>query len=417
MFDKGSIIQYFRQKKGLTQEELGHGICSKTHLSKIERGLTEVSDETISLLCARMGFDIDEEVKKLNNVQKLIESLQKQLIFQDLEKIEELIFEIEIVDFDFIIPLFIRYNLLKARYLLLINKIEDSKKILFSKLKKIEKIPQPEEDLLNHVLGIYYIQTNELHKSIKFLKNVSLESYYNQEIHYHLAMAYYYSEAYISAYYHCHKAKEFFVKTNNYERVLDTESIILMLLEEENQLDFSEINDRYENLIDIADKLKDNNRKHLLVHNFAYQLYFRGFFERSSQMYLLAMELKPGSYYNLITSKFGYMRCLFDGSLIERTSLLELIIEGKNEAKKANLYQYEYLFELYELKLAGNEEQYFSFLENTLLPYLNEISHTNYFNHYLKDLKDFYVSQKDGDKILNFIKSYSINLVLGDEKK
>ena len=417
MFDKGSIIQYFRQKKGLTQEELGHGICSKTHLSKIERGLTEVSDETISLLCARMGFDIDEEIKKLNNVQKLIESLQKQLIFQDLEKIEELIFEIEIVDFDFIFPLFIRYNLLKARYLLLINKIEDSKKILFSKINKTEKIPQPEEDLLNHVLGIYYIQTNELHKSIKFLKNVSLESYYNQEIHYHLAMAYYYSEAYISAYYHCQKAKEFFVKTNNYERVLDTESIILMLLEEENQLDFSEINDRYENLIDIADKLKDNNRKHLLVHNFAYQLYFRGFFERSSQMYLLAMELKPGSFYNLITSKFGYMRCLFDGKLIESSSLLELIIEGKNEARKAKLYQYEYLFELYELKLAGNEEQYFSFLEKTLLPYLNEISHTNYFNHYLKELKDFYVSQKDGDKILNFIKSYSINLVLGDEKK
>lgn len=416
MFEKGSIIQYFRQKKGLTQEELGHGICSKTHLSKIERGLTEVSDETISLLCERMGFDIDEEIEKLKNVQKLIESMQKQLIFQDIEKTEELISEIETVDFEFVIPLYIRFNLLKARYLLLINKIEESKKILFSKFKKFEKIPQHEEDLLNHVLGIYYIQTNELHKSINFLKKVSLDSYYNQEIHYHLAMAYYYVEAYISCYYHCQKAKEFFSQTNNFERVLDTESIMLMLLEEENQLNFNEIMTRYENLIDIADKLKDNNRKHYLVHNFAYQLYSKKMYKKSSEMYLLAMTLKPDSIYNSVTSKFGYLRCLFDGNLIEKDLLKVQLNESKIEAKKANLPHYEFLFTLYELKLNGDDQNYYHFLENTLLPYLNEISHTNYFNYYTKDLKDYFLKTKKGDKILEFIQNYSINLVLGEEK-
>jgi len=417
MFEKGSIIQYFRQKKGLTQEELGHGICSKTHLSKIERGLTEVSDETISLLCARMGFDIDEEIERLNKVQKLIESLQKQLIFQDLEKIEDIILEIEKVDFEFIIPLYTRYNLLKTRYLLLINKFEESKKILFSKFNRIEKIPQPEEDLLNHVLGIYYIQTNELHKSLTYLKNVSLESYYNPEIHYHLAIAYYNIEAYISSYYHCQKAKEFFVQTNNYERVLDTDSIMLMIIEADNQLDFSEIMNRYENLIDIADKLKDNNRKHYLVHNFAFQLYTKGLNKKSSDMYKLAMTLKPDSMHNLISSKFGYMRCQFDGNLMDKQSLLKLILEGKSEAKNAKLKLYEYFFILYEMKLKEDTVLYFNYIENTLLPYLQETSQKYFFNQYVKELKNYYFKTNNEDKILEVIQNYSINLILGEDIK
>ncbi|MBB2481294.1 helix-turn-helix transcriptional regulator [Bacillus sp. APMAM] len=42
---EGKIIKFYRESKGMTQKDLGDGICSNTHLSKIERGLTEVSKE------------------------------------------------------------------------------------------------------------------------------------------------------------------------------------------------------------------------------------------------------------------------------------------------------------------------------------------------------------------------------------
>ncbi|WP_010199258.1 helix-turn-helix domain-containing protein [Bacillus sp. m3-13] len=44
---EGKIIKFYREFQGLKQKDLGDGICSSTHISKIERGLTEVSDETI----------------------------------------------------------------------------------------------------------------------------------------------------------------------------------------------------------------------------------------------------------------------------------------------------------------------------------------------------------------------------------
>lgn len=40
---EGKIIKFYREFQGLKQKDLGDGICSSTHISKIERGLTEVS--------------------------------------------------------------------------------------------------------------------------------------------------------------------------------------------------------------------------------------------------------------------------------------------------------------------------------------------------------------------------------------
>ncbi len=63
--DEGKIIKFYRQKAKLTQEELGNGICSVTHISKIERGLTEYSPEITILLSKRLQIVMEEELKSL----------------------------------------------------------------------------------------------------------------------------------------------------------------------------------------------------------------------------------------------------------------------------------------------------------------------------------------------------------------
>ncbi|WP_088068990.1 helix-turn-helix domain-containing protein [Gottfriedia luciferensis] len=414
MFEKGSIIQYFRQKKGLTQEELGHGICSKTHLSKIERGLTEVSDETISLLCERMGFDIDEEIDRLKNVQKMLETLQKLIIFQDKIKAREVLSSLEIQEFEYITPLHIRFLLLKTRQLLLDGRIEEAKNILFSKEIQNQKIPQLEEDLLNHTLGIYYIQTYELHKAIEYLKKVSFESYNNPEIHYHLALAYCHLNAHISSYHHCQKAKEYFVYTNNYHRLLDTETIALILLEEETHLLFNEIESRYENLLDSVRVIKDQDREAYLLHNFAYQLYKFKKYNEARNYYKKALTIGSKESVNYLTALFGYMRCIYVGKLENEATIIEIINEGIKEAKEKNVDYYFMIFNLYKYKLCNNQETYFNYLSNTVLPFLYEIKNKEFFIPLTKEYIQYLISIKDGQKILDYMNNYQINYTLED---
>ncbi|WP_088040854.1 helix-turn-helix transcriptional regulator [Bacillus sp. EAC] len=414
MFEKGSIIQYFRQKNGLTQEELGHGICSKTHLSKIERGLTEVSDETISLLCARMGFDIDEEINKLKNVEKLLDTLQKQIIFQEKERALGIIDQLENQEFSYITPLHFRYLLLKTRQFIVDNKLEQAKKILFSKEIQNQKIPQLEENLLNHTLGIYYIQVNQIHNALDHLKKISIEGYQNLEIHYHLALVYHICDAYVSSYYHCQKAKEYFVLTNNYSRLLDTETLQLIILEDESHVDFSEIETKYQNLLEIAEMIKDKKREFNLLHNFAYQIYKKGDFVQAREMYLQAKEAHTTDPIQYLISHFGYVRCLVEGSLENNEFILKLIYEGKSFSKKYKQLYYEYLFYLYELKIEGNEMAYFEFLEVTLVPYLYEIKYKAFFDLYFEELTQYYLSINSGDKILCLLKKYKISISMGE---
>ncbi len=413
MFEKGSIIQYFRQKKGLTQDELGHGICSKTHLSKIERGLTEVSDETISLLCARMGFNIDEEINKLKNVEKLLVTLQKQIIFQEKERALGIIDQLENQEFSYITPLHFRYLLLKTRQFILDNKLEQAKKVLFSKEIQNQKIPQLEENLLNHTLGIYYIQTNDIQQSLIYLKKISLETFNNPEVNYHLALAYYFCDAHISSYYHSQKAKEYFVQTNNFNRILDTESMLLMLLEDEGHIDFYDIQSKYENLIEIAEKIESVNRQQYLLHNFAYQLYKNKKYELACNYYQLAINLSTNMV-KYLTSHFGYMRCILEANLKSEHEILMIIKEGLEKSKSSKDQYYENLYTLYLYKIKQDSKNYFLFLEESVLPFLYKIGNKAFFNEFSNELSQHYIENSNSEKLLLLFINYKIHVTTED---
>lgn len=52
----GQIIKLYRYKQNMTQSELAEGICSVSHLSKIENGSKEANQDTINLLLERLGI-------------------------------------------------------------------------------------------------------------------------------------------------------------------------------------------------------------------------------------------------------------------------------------------------------------------------------------------------------------------------
>ena len=67
---EGKIIKYYREKAKLTQEQLSKGVCSVTHISKNERGLTEYSPEIAILLSKRLNINIEQELTNLIDLKK-----------------------------------------------------------------------------------------------------------------------------------------------------------------------------------------------------------------------------------------------------------------------------------------------------------------------------------------------------------
>jgi transcriptional regulator with XRE-family HTH domain len=56
----GKVIYYHRRKQNKTQEQLCQGICSVTHLSKIENNAKEANPKTLQMLCDRLQISLDE---------------------------------------------------------------------------------------------------------------------------------------------------------------------------------------------------------------------------------------------------------------------------------------------------------------------------------------------------------------------
>ncbi|WP_176465759.1 helix-turn-helix transcriptional regulator [Virgibacillus sp. 7505] len=57
----GPLIKLHRIKQNMTQEDLAAGIVSESYLSKIENQKTDASPEVITLLCERLGIQLNAE--------------------------------------------------------------------------------------------------------------------------------------------------------------------------------------------------------------------------------------------------------------------------------------------------------------------------------------------------------------------
>lgn len=54
----GRLIRYYRKEKGMSQEKLADGICSREYIGKLERGENIPTLETMSLLSGRLEVDL-----------------------------------------------------------------------------------------------------------------------------------------------------------------------------------------------------------------------------------------------------------------------------------------------------------------------------------------------------------------------
>lgn len=123
----GSFIKLQRVKQGMTQEELAEGIVSMSYLSKIENLRAEASPEVVSMLCTRLGIEIDSE-KNITVKEKceqwfnlLFEVNDKKEIIEKYNELNELMTMIRSDSY-------MLFEIHKIRYYLVLGEIDNALK-------------------------------------------------------------------------------------------------------------------------------------------------------------------------------------------------------------------------------------------------------------------------------------------------
>lgn len=408
--NEGKIIRFYREKNKLTQEQLGRGICSGTHLSKIERLHTEYAPEIITLLAERLGINIESELTKLNNLKKLLYHWQDVIIMQLFDEMDLINQELEQEDLIQISDYKNLYKLLRVRYLLMHNLTQDALNIIYEIQKNEHKLSSYEANLLQHVLGIYYLATHENLKAIQVLKSINESDYDNKEYTYHLAVAYHSIESPVMAYFYADKSRQFFKEINNYLRVIDAE--MLMLIQVKDDGDFKESIQRFEKLIKSCELCNSPVRKARVLHNLAFEYFRRNNFELASRYYKDSMSIKDNESGPYLLSLEGYIRSSLNGSILTREELLEIAKDGLETAIKHKEKLYINLFNLLCYLIQDKEQEYHQYLHDQALPMFKQFGFVYLIQRSKKELFNYYIKLKQTNKALKMAE-----LLINHEKK
>lgn len=405
---EGEIIKFYRIKAGLTQEELGKGICSSKHVGKIERGNTSYSSEIISLFSKRLQIDIQKEIMNFENVENKLQNWHTAIIKLRMNDVEKYKKDLEKSPFINSTKYDAKYQLLLARYYLLMNDYRNAQIIIQNIQKDYNDLPSYERNLLLHVIGIYYLNnynnssTENHQKAIQTLKKIDINEYGNPEYYYHLAVAYSWVDAKVMAYVNAEKALKHFKDSRNFLRAINAESIMLLQVGNDIHLDFKSMKRAYKNLIHDSEALNAPDKTGMLLNNFALEYYKRQEYEKAQKYYKAALQLEKKPSVIHLQRLNNYLKCSHEGKLMRKSVLLNNAQKGLAMAEELNNRHYQILFTLLILSIENNTNEYIQYIEKTAFPYFKSRKHTVQMKRYGKMLYDHYLEMKEFEKAIEF---------------
>ncbi|MEH7374514.1 helix-turn-helix domain-containing protein [Neobacillus drentensis] len=406
----GEIIKFYRTKAGLTQGELGTGICSSKHVSKIERGDTSYSSEILALLTERLQIDIKKEISRLKNMENQLHRWHKEITMQRMKEVEETRKELEKIPFISTSKHTAMYQLLLARYYILKNNFKNTYDILKHVQREYPDLPPYEKNLLRHVWGIYYIYnsntsgTENHRKAIQVLIEIDKDTYGNYEYYYNLAMAYHWIDSKVRTYVYAEKALRYFKETNNFIRAIDAETLILWLDGNDIYIDFQEIIVSYHNLIQVCEILNAPDRKGTLLNNLGHIYSKRKDYVNAQKFFKEALDMMDNFSVQHLKYLYDYLKSCLEGKLLQNTMMLKKAHEGLSLAKKLDNSLFKILFKLLIYRIENKLDQYYSFIEENALPYFQSNKHLIMKNSYAKELYNHYMKIEQYEKVARISK-------------
>lgn len=364
----GKIIYYHRKKQKKTQEQLCQGICSTTHLSKIENSPKEGNLETLEMLCNRLGISIEEENKKTQFIRQQLAQFYESIERVHKEHADNLYEELT-ANKDYIqcTEMIYLYELYTLRYLLSINNIPEFEHLSSGMKKNFNKFSSFEKYLWEFIQAIYFALKQQYAKSIAILEKIEDKAeFYNEKItdyYYYKAAVHGFLRHFTLSLHYAYKALRIFQNTGNILRILHVKIGISNNFIYINDLDQAEA--MLNTALNDAEMLKDKSIKISALHNLGLLYSKKGRLQESLTFYSKCLQLKTKhtiSYYDTVVE---YSQVLLDLKENEKAvSLLHEVLNGFNDLQSSKYVELRVLY----LEAIEDNNSLIDYISNQALP-------------------------------------------------
>jgi HTH-type transcriptional regulator, quorum sensing regulator NprR len=368
----GRIIYYHRKKQNKTQEQLCRGICSTTHLSKIENSSKEGNLETLELLCKRLGVSIEEETKitqdlkrQLAQFYEAIERLHRdhaERLYHELEKHRDYIQCTEMVYL---------YELYMLRYLLFTNNTTKYEQVSHGLKKNMSKFSSFEKYLWQFFQGIYFGQKRQYRQAIStFDKIEDRADLYSEKVtdyYYYKAANHGLLKHFTLSLHYSHKALRIFQNTGNILRILHVKIGLSANLIYINDLERAE--DMLHTALNDAEMLKDYDTKITALHNFGLLNRKKGRLQESLEYFTQSLKFKKKHTLGYYGTLVEVVQVLLD--LNENEQAVNIMQDVLKDFKDQQSSEYVELMVLY-LEAIKDEKRLIYYLTDRGLPAMKQ---------------------------------------------
>lgn len=394
----GKIINYHRKKQQMTQEQLCDGICSISHLSKIENDSKEVNIETLNLLCMKLGISIEDEKNKVNHIK-----IKLQEFYDAIERLHHKkanILHIDLTEYKEFVQyteLLYVYELYMLRYTLFLNQLDLAEQLIEKMDQNSKMFSEFELFVWNVLNAIFNHKRNNFIKSLELLDEVKdLRKQYRDEI-----TEYYYLKSLMHcrlgqsalAIYFGNKALEVFKKRNNIIRTLDVKTILSIHLTETGEYERAE--NLLKEILDDAELIQNTTIEEMAWHNLGFLYGTQNFSEKALECYyksLPLIEKYTESYYLTLGNIATHLLKLQKNEQV--VNMLEHELESFEDTTKIEYVKLRVLY--FEAK--NEERALIRYLMGDGLPIMEKHGNRMKVYEYSERIADYY--QRQGDLIL-----------------
>lgn len=400
-------IRYYRQRKNLTQEQLAHGICSVSYLSKYENG-APASEEIVKLLCERLNISYQENDSEdaIREVKDLLDEWYIEIQKRNLKSSGALEEEIKKKIADIESPeLSLTYDLFRMRYLLLCERFDEVRDL---KEKTWQLKDHFTDELYYYYLnfsGIYFFGLNDFRKSLEYLKQaekeaerISLGDTSMAELYYQLALLNTHLFLVSSAMNYTYKALPIFDEHYNLERCADCH--ILLGISNRRIRNYEQSVYHYENALKLAKSTNNKQIVAVIYHNLGYVSASQGNSDKAIEYYKKCLNIDS-----------SYIRSIY--LIAKEYYKLDKLSEAKKWIEKGfkitdgnpqKEYTYHFKILKYQIDKTFNEE-YETFLKDDAIPFFENKMQGEYVAEYTEYLGDYYFNKH---QYKNAAKSYQL---------
>lgn len=386
----GSIIKYHRRLNSITQADLSRGICSISHLSKIENNSKEVDDQTIDLLLQRLNLNLKEIQESYISLKKLLDQFMQAMVYYDrnqasllkeeLEENETLISCTELIYI---------YHIYIYKYYLFISDIEKAQEEKNFLQQFHQVFSQHERDLFQYMDALLYLYKGEHLTALEILLNfevdhtlpISLQG----ELYYQISLNYSYIENSGKCVSYAQKAFQEYIKSCNYIRIIHTQ-LLLSIHSTELKL-YSDAKQHFEHMLRNTPLIGESHLIPVIHHNYAILHTHMNNYDEALEHYDISLKKAHSSDQYYITLS-NYTEVLL--KLNRREEALNLIKEIITNTKNKNLLKYHLIFKYHQLLLQDKEDRAIEYLETKVLPYLQSNGHVKDLQKYQTRLAEYY---------------------------